>query len=113
MLDVPSMASSAVPYDTGCGGRRFRGERDIDDEDAALAGHVADPDLAVVRPNGAAGDRQPQPQARAVAAAAVAKCLEQIVLAGRDAAALVLGFDQQPVALAAHPQSDDIPLHHC
>lgn len=41
-------------------GSLWRGERDIDDEDASLAGHIPDTNLAVVRPDCLPSDRESQ-----------------------------------------------------
>ena len=87
-------------------GTLFRGERDIDDEDAAVARHIADADLAAVRPYRFASDRESQAEARPIAATAIAKHLEQIALARRNPATLVLGLDQQPAVFGPSPQDD-------
>jgi hypothetical protein len=43
------------------GDRLRRCDRKLDDEDAAFAGHVANPDLATVRLHGGAADLEPSP----------------------------------------------------
>ena len=71
-----------------------RGKRDVDDEDAPFAGHVADTDLAAVRPYRFPSDRESQAEARSVAATPIAKPLKQIAVALRNPAALVFGLDE-------------------
>src|SRR6187549_1129962 len=73
-------------------GSLCRGQRDIDDEDATVAGHVANTDLAAVRPNRFPGDRESQAEAGPIAASTIAKYLKQVALARRNPAALVLGL---------------------
>jgi hypothetical protein len=53
-----------------------RGERYLDDEDATLAGHIADADLTSVRPDRLPSDRKPQAKAGSIAAAPVAEHLK-------------------------------------
>src|SRR6188508_2694940 len=65
-------------------GTRFCGKRDIDDEDATLAGHIADADLAAVRPYCFPSDRESQAEARSISATPIAKCLKRIALAQRN-----------------------------
>src|SRR5438128_2270534 len=74
--------------------RCFRSEWHVDGEDAAFAGHVADPDVAAVGPYRLSGNRQSKAEARSIAPAAVAKYLKQIALALRNPAALIFGLDQ-------------------
>ena len=85
------------------------GKRDIDDEDAPFAGHVADTDLAPVRPDRFPGDRESQAEARTIPATPIAKLLKQIALARRNPATLVLGFDEQPAVFGARSQYHSPP----
>src|SRR4029079_10211384 len=85
-------------------GTLFRGKRDIDDEDATFAGHIADTDLAAVRPYRFPGDRESQAEARSIAATPIAKLSKQVSLARRNSATLVLGLDEQPAVFGARSQ---------
>src|SRR6476619_5727025 len=64
------------------------GERDIDDEDATFAGHIADTDFTAVRPYCFPSHRKSEAEARSIATTPVAKLLKQIALARRHPTAL-------------------------
>jgi hypothetical protein len=85
-------------------GTLVNGEGDIDDENATLTRHIADTDLAAVRPHRFPSDRQSQAEARPIAATTIAKDLKQIALARRNPATLVLGLDEQAAVFGACAQ---------
>src|SRR6202022_4667793 len=98
--------SSALRSMAECANRRrnrhlFRNQWNVDDEDAALPGQVADEDVPPVCPDGLAGNREPQAEAGPITAAPVAERSERVARALRDATTLVFHLDQDAAALAA------------
>src|SRR5688572_30415624 len=74
------------------GGSEGNGDR----EHAAEAGPILDGDVAAVRAHGLSRNRETQPEAGAVRAAPVGKCLKQITRTCRNAATLVFDLDEEP-----------------
>ncbi len=56
--------------------RLFRRKREVDNEDADLAGHIADADVAALRPNRLPSDRESQAKGRPVVATPIDKHLK-------------------------------------
>src|SRR3954463_5677691 len=103
IMALPSSSPLATLHDhfrSACVGR----QRDYNHEDAPLAGHIANTDLAAVGPYGLASDRESPAKARPIAAAPVAKHLKQIAPGLRNPATLVFGLDVQPPMFGARPQ---------
>ena len=76
-------------------GHVFGCERNVDDEDAACTGDIANVDVPAVCPDGLAGNREPQAKARPVAAAPLAERLERVAFARGDTTALVFHLNQE------------------
>src|SRR5579859_1484001 len=91
----------------GTNRRRRRGLfRQIDREDASLAGKIADAKLALHRLDGLQTDREPKPQATPVRTSLVERLQEALCFAGWQAAAPVLDLDEDTCRGGGRPEGD-------
>ena len=81
--------------------RVMRGQRHLDDKDAALPRHVANDDLASVGAYRLPGDGESQAEAGSIVAAALPERAKQIARPLRNATALIFNLDEQPLILGA------------
>src|ERR1700682_5044332 len=99
MFKRPSRSSGS-----GLGHRRSH--RQLDREDAALAGHVHDPNLAAVRVDALAADGKTKPEAGLVGAAPIERTEQPLRLARRQTAALVFDLDEDSISLLERAHRD-------
>src|SRR5437660_3303158 len=80
--------------------------RQIDDEDASFARHVADQDVTAMSPDGLSRDREPEAEAGPVLPAPLAERLERVARTVRNTSAFDFTLDGHPAAVGARPQHD-------